>query len=120
MAVIGEIGVIKRLTIHIRVWKIGLVPIASIALKLDHVSGVVGDDVHKNLNSAVVSLGNQTAEVFVGAQVGVNLRKVENPVTVIARGVAVEIGGVRLNSLVLIDGANPYRRHTHVGQIIQL
>ena len=102
LPIIGEVRVVKGLVVHVGIWEVGLVPIAGVALKLDHVGGVVGDDVHEDLDAAGMSVVDQTLPLGVGAQMRVDLLEVENPVAVITGGMAVQVSGVRLNRLVRI------------------
>ncbi len=78
--------------------------VVALALVVDDVGGVVGDDVEEDLHALVVGLVDEGFEVLVGAEVGVDPGEVGDPVTVVAGG-GVVAGA--LHGAVLEDGGEP-------------
>ncbi len=89
-------------------------------VQLDHIGGVVGDDIHEHLDAQGMGIVHQVLELLVGAQMRVDLLVIQDPVAVIAGRMSVEVGGVGLDGLILENRTDPDRRHAHIGQVIQL
>ena len=83
---------------------------------LDHVGGVVDDDVHIHLHPARVGGGDEGGHVGIGAEMRVDLREVGDPVSVIARGLA---GRRTLHRLVLEDRPEPDRGRAEMLDIVE-
>ena len=84
-------------------------------LVVDDVGGVVGDDVEEDLHPHPVGLLDQRRQLGVGAQVGVDLGEVGDPVAVVAgRGAVLELDG-----LVLEARGQPDRGGAQVADIAQ-
>src|SRR5699024_462254 len=82
-------GRVERVPVSVQVRRIGFADIVVLALGvIDHIGGVVGDDVEIDVDAACVGLVDELLEFSVGAQVGVDLGEVGDPVAVVAgRGV---------------------------------
>ena len=63
---------------------------------------------------------DERLELLVGAEVGIDLLEVGDPVAVITRRVSVEVAGVRLDGLVLVDRADPDRGDAEVLEVGKL
>jgi hypothetical protein len=83
------------------------------ACQLHDVGGVVDDDVEVDLQPERVRLGGQVGEVLVGAEVRVDRREVEPPVTVVA-------GAAVLERVVLQDGCQPERGEAEILDPLQV
>ena len=83
---------------------------------LDHVGGVVGNNIEENFDAFFMGALDQRFQILVSAEVGIDPGKIQGPITVIAGGGAV---GVGLNRFVFEDRPHPDRGDAHVPQIIQ-
>ncbi len=99
------VGVVEGLPVlgEVREGALGEV-VVGLALVVDDVGGVVGDDVEEDLHALGVGLGDEGRQVLVGAEVRVDLGEVRDPVTVVAGG---RFGAGPLHGLVLEDGGHP-------------
>ena len=86
-----------------------------VLLEADHVGGVVGDDVEEHLDAALVRGLDETGQLGVRAEVGVDLGEVGDPVAVVA-GRAV----LGLHCLVLEDRREPDRLGAEALEVVEL
>ncbi len=70
---VREVRVVEGHPVGVAVGEGGLVAVAGVALELDHVGGVVGDDIHEHLDAAAVGVVDQAPELVVGAEVRIHL-----------------------------------------------
>ena len=114
----GVVAVVERLAARGAVGRHVLrdVPRPCALLVADHVGGVVGDDVEEDLHPLLVRGLDQCGEVGVGAEVGVDLGEVGDPVAVVAGGRPV----LELDRLVLEDRGQPDRVGPQALDVVEL
>ena len=115
---VDEVAVVEDGAVGGLVRRIGLVDVGVLAFAVvDHVGGVVGDDVEEHLHAALVRLLDQLLHVGVGAEVGIDLGEVGDPVAVVA-GALVALRA--LDGPVLERRSQPNRGTPQVLDVVQL
>ena len=110
----GERAVIEGPPLRVTEGRRRLVDVGCAAVgELDHISGVIDDDVHVDTQAAGVRLADELAEFIIRAQVRVDPQEIRDPVTMVACAAS-------LHGLVC-----EWRRHPHHGnpqmlQVIQV
>src|SRR4029079_627384 len=93
---LARVGIVRARTVRAR-------RVHALAI-LDHVRGVVGDDVEIDLHAALVHSLDEGAHVGLGAEMRIDAGEVGDPVTVVAGGL---LARPALHRLVLVDRPQP-------------
>ena len=119
----GEVAVVERVAVGVLVRDGVLRQVRHLPRRVvggvrvvQDVGGVVGDDVEEDLHAAVVGEVDEGLELLVGAQVGVDLREVGDPVAVVAGRLGPRL---TLDGLVLERRCHPDRRRAEALDVVQ-